>query len=145
MKRIEYFKSYTEDVEDQSLLQTIKIPKNLLFLSDKLPQPNYEKQNINKKNHSFTKKNQNDLPDIRMSAVKHIRKIKEDDPTISPNKQTQNKENISPEKRESSPKPPIEESRSIKYLQINLESKPKQPMPMIYDLPQVKSKKKNDQ
>jgi hypothetical protein len=51
--------------EDQSLLQTIRIPKNLLFLSDKLPQPNYEK--INKKNYnSFTKKNQNDLPDIAM-------------------------------------------------------------------------------
>jgi hypothetical protein len=31
-------------------------------LSDKLPQPNYEK--VAKKNHSFTKKNQNDLPEL---------------------------------------------------------------------------------
>ncbi len=62
-KRIEYFKSFTDDSnEDQALLQTIRVPKNLLFLSDKLPQPNYDK--VNKKNHSFTKKAQNDLPEI---------------------------------------------------------------------------------
>ncbi len=35
-----------------------------MFLSDKLPQPNYEK--IGKKNHSFTKKIQNDLPDLNI-------------------------------------------------------------------------------
>ena len=43
--RIEYFKSYGSDdnlTEDQALLKTIKIPKNLLFLSDKLPKPNYK-------------------------------------------------------------------------------------------------------
>jgi hypothetical protein len=139
MKRIEYFKSYTEDIEDQALLQTIKIPKNLLFLSDKLPQPNYEKQNKNKKNHSFSKKNQNDLPDIRINPAKHNRKIKEEDPPISPKKRTQNKDNIIPEKREGSPKPPIDEPR-IKH--ISLEPKPKQVMLSIYDLPQVKPKKR---
>lgn len=37
-------------------MQTIRIPKNLLFLSDKLPQPNYEKAKV---------LNSNDLPDIR--------------------------------------------------------------------------------
>lgn len=45
-KRIEYFKAYANDdaTEDQALLQTIRIPKNLLFLSDKLPRPNYDRQ-----------------------------------------------------------------------------------------------------
>ena len=57
--RIEYFKAYANDEvsEDQALLQTIRIPKNLLFLSDKLPRPNYEKHNNSKqmKNYrSFT-------------------------------------------------------------------------------------------
>ena len=57
--RIEYFKAYANDEvsEDQALLQTIRIPKNLLFLSDKLPRPNYEKTNNSKqmKNYrSFT-------------------------------------------------------------------------------------------
>ena len=45
-KRIEYFKSFTgdDDTEDKCLLKTIHMPKNLLFLSDKLPKPNYDKQ-----------------------------------------------------------------------------------------------------
>ena len=57
-KRIEYFKSFSsEEVgEDQALLQTIRIPKNLLFLSDRLPAPNYD--NIDNKNyHSFSNNN----------------------------------------------------------------------------------------
>lgn len=55
-KRIEYFKAFNEESEDQCLMQTIRIPKNLLFLSDKLPQPNYEKVKIN---------NSAELPEIR--------------------------------------------------------------------------------
>jgi hypothetical protein len=57
-KRIDYFKHHTEEPEDQALLQTIRIPKNLLFLSDKLPQPNYEKAIVpqGKKNQSFQNK-----------------------------------------------------------------------------------------
>ena len=45
-KRIEYFKSFAgeEEPEDTFLLKTIHMPKNLLFLSDKLPKPNYDKQ-----------------------------------------------------------------------------------------------------
>ena len=51
-KRIEYFKSFggDEDTEDKYLLKTIHMPKNLLFLSDKLPKPNYDKQFKNTKN-----------------------------------------------------------------------------------------------
>jgi len=46
MKRIEYFKSFAkeDETEDRFLLKTIHMPKNLLFLSDKLPKPNYDKQ-----------------------------------------------------------------------------------------------------
>jgi NIMA (never in mitosis gene a)-related kinase len=45
-KRIEYFKSFAgeDETEDNYLLKTIHMPKNLLFLSDKLPKPNYDKQ-----------------------------------------------------------------------------------------------------
>ena len=48
-KRIEYFKSFSGDdiEEDQCLLRTITIPKNLLFLSANLPKSNYS---INKNN-----------------------------------------------------------------------------------------------
>ena len=46
IKKIEYFNSFEDDKdsEDKELLKTIRIPKNLLFLSDKLPKPKYQKQ-----------------------------------------------------------------------------------------------------
>ena len=52
LKRIEYFKSFgnEEENEDKCLLKTIHMPKNLLFLSDKLPKPNYGKQFKNTNN-----------------------------------------------------------------------------------------------
>jgi hypothetical protein len=49
---LEFFKPNGEEMEDNTLLQTIRIPKNLLFLTDRLPQANYEKI-PNKKNLSF--------------------------------------------------------------------------------------------
>ena len=67
-KRIEYFKSFAgeDENEDICLLKTIRMPKNLLFLSDKLPKPNYDKQfksnqiENNEKNYrSFNKPNNN--------------------------------------------------------------------------------------
>ena len=49
---MEFFKTVTEEMHpDNSLLQTIKIPKNLLFLTDRLPQANYEK--VSKKGNNF--------------------------------------------------------------------------------------------
>jgi hypothetical protein len=48
-------------------MQTIRIPKNLLFLSDKLPQPNYEKK-IN---------NSGELPEIRQINQKKKAKNRE--------------------------------------------------------------------
>lgn len=44
-----------EEEFENSLLQTIRIPKNLLILTDKLPSANYDK-NKNKKNQSFPNK-----------------------------------------------------------------------------------------
>ena len=60
-KRIEYFNSMNnnneneengmDEKEEQSLLKTIQIPKNLLYLSNQLPKPNYNKKKIiNKSN-----------------------------------------------------------------------------------------------
>ena len=50
LKRIEYFKSFSKEDnidEERALLQTIKIPKNLLSLSDKLPKSNYDNNDDN--------------------------------------------------------------------------------------------------
>ena len=88
-KRIEYFKSFTDESEDVALLQTIRIPKNLLFLSDKLPQPNYEK--LKPKNNSFTKKS--DLPDINLRNHSNV-KSNIHDPTSKKNKKDINNEPI---------------------------------------------------
>ena len=70
-KRIEYFKSFAseDESEDKCLLKTIHMPKNLLFLSDKLPKPNYDKQfknnnntiDDNKNYRSFNKGNNNKI------------------------------------------------------------------------------------
>ena len=51
LKRIEYFKNYSgeDNCEDQFLLKTILVPKNLLVLSDKLPKPNYGHKSVNNK------------------------------------------------------------------------------------------------
>ncbi len=41
-KRIEFFKNKCEESVEPTLLQTIKIPKNISFLADKLPKSNYD-------------------------------------------------------------------------------------------------------
>lgn len=68
---MEFFKSATgtegDMAEDNQLLQTIRIPKNLLFLTDRLPQANYERMPTIKKNHSFQN---NGLPEIRKTNSK---------------------------------------------------------------------------
>ena len=87
-KRIEYFKSFgsEEEPEDKCLLKTIHMPKNLLFLSDKLPKPNYDKQfntinnyDDNKNYRSFNKagnniNNKEEIESKDFSKGKHIKK-----------------------------------------------------------------------
>ena len=62
-KRIDYFKAFAgdEENEDLALLKTINIPKNLLFLTDKLPQPNYDKKKNNNNTNNSLKTSANTL------------------------------------------------------------------------------------
>ena len=60
-KRLEFFKSNAnfediDNIDEGVLLQTIRIPKNVLFLADRLPGSNYNK-----------KKNDKNLPDIKFT------------------------------------------------------------------------------
>ena len=64
LKRIEYFKNYSgeDNSEDQILLKTILVPKNLMVLSEKLPKPNYGYRSVNNKkvvniNYNINQKN----------------------------------------------------------------------------------------
>ena len=78
-KRIEYFKSFAgeEDTEDKCLLKTIHMPKNLLFLSDKLPKPNYDKQ--------FKSSNSNGINTEESHNYRSFNRNKNIDTNISPN------------------------------------------------------------
>lgn len=39
---VEYFDESYDDQQRLKLLQTIKVPKNLLYLTDRLPKPSYD-------------------------------------------------------------------------------------------------------
>ena len=80
-KRIDYFKTFTgeQENEDKALLQTIRIPKNLLFLSDKLPKPNYSKhiragnisgEKLNLKNYRSYQKSEDNEEDSELNNKK---------------------------------------------------------------------------
>ena len=73
-KRIDFFKSHynIDEPDDPQLLQTIKVPKNMLFLTEKLPKPNYEKIPT-KKNLSFSN-NEADMVRKKKQIKKNIEK-----------------------------------------------------------------------
>ena len=106
-KRIEFFQAQAgnenidiDDMEEGVLLRTIRIPSNILCLSDKLPEANYEnpfkqrklnfsknKMNkINNKGNTFPNSN---LPDINCGKQK-----KDNEKTISNNNKEQEEEKV---------------------------------------------------
>jgi hypothetical protein len=72
-KRLDFFKANGDENYENSLLQTIRVPKNLLFLTDRLPQANYEKIPT-KKNLSFQNSS---LPDVKVHKQKRESRNKE--------------------------------------------------------------------
>jgi len=113
-KRIEYFKSFAGDSqnEDKALLQTIRIPKNLLFLSDKLPKPNYSKhlrsngvndKVILKSYKSFSKK-----PDLELKKINEnfdsIKNPKNNNDNVNKNSISNSSSDILPKVKFSEPK-----------------------------------------
>ena len=79
-KRIEFFKAEAgnefkdiDTTDDNELLKTIKISKNLLVLKDKLPKPNYSLPKINNKNMNQTKLNSiNNFQSETLSTANNI-------------------------------------------------------------------------
>ncbi len=84
VKRIEYFSAFDEGLwsqdeffDNKELLRTIKIPKNLLFLSNKLPKPNYVSCiNINVGKKKYTSFNQGKILEDKIPPVKIFMKGK---------------------------------------------------------------------
>ena len=59
-KRIQFFKNFNEDLnEDQALLKTIVIPKNLMFLGGNLPEPNYMRKSYKREKGEKNKEDNN--------------------------------------------------------------------------------------
>ena len=85
MKRIEYFKSFAgeDENEDKCLLKTIHMPKNLLFLSDKLPKPNYDKQ---------FKSTNNGIEDSNNKNYRSYNKINNNNNEVNKNNSIENKD-----------------------------------------------------
>ncbi len=79
------------------MLQTIRVPKNLLFLTDRLPQANYEKIPT-KKNLSFQNSS---LPDVKMPPGSKQKKIKR---AASPHDEERKPDRQDRAERENSPK-----------------------------------------
>ena len=100
-KRIDYFNSINEndidigidEKEEQSLLKTIHIPKNLLYLSNQLPKPNYNKNkglcksntaceleinNLNKNIFPTINKAKSTLPKINNKTLNDENKVSSD-------------------------------------------------------------------
>lgn len=79
-KRIDFFKAEAgnefkdiDTTDDNELLKTIKISKNLLVLKDKLPKPNYSLPKINNKNMNQTKLNSiNNFQSETLSTANNI-------------------------------------------------------------------------
>ena len=79
-KRIEFFRAEAgnefkdiDTTDDNELLKTIKISKNLLVLKDKLPKPNYSLPKINNKNMNQTKLNSiNNFQSETLSTANNI-------------------------------------------------------------------------
>jgi len=85
-KRLEFFKAQAgyddenmDDIDEGVLLKTIRIPKNILFLTERLPEPNYGKGKGNTKNKNININNNKDkkitfpsnfLPDIKLKFNK---------------------------------------------------------------------------
>ena len=89
-KRIEFFKNKENDEEidekkEQNLLKTIHMPKNLLYLSNQLPKPNYKKDKVINKNNTacdvnISNFNKNIFPKINQNKLP-LRSIKSTDET----------------------------------------------------------------
>ena len=98
-KRLEFFRAQTgsenidfDDIDEGVLLKTIRIPKNILNLAEKLPESNYEYvpgNNKNKKKNNTNSKNSKALPDIQSHTSFH----KENDKTFNENKINEIKSN----------------------------------------------------
>ena len=106
-KRIDYFNSMNtkndnddddlamDEKEEQSLLKTIHIPKNLLYLSNQLPKPNYKNKNKNKILNKSKTACELDVNNINQNSFPIINKTKSTLHKINTNNKTNEDNKVS--------------------------------------------------
>jgi NIMA (never in mitosis gene a)-related kinase len=82
-KRLEFFQSQAgenedlDNIDEGALLRTIRIPKNIIFLSDKLPEKNYDKSKSHSKIMGRNANNKNEHnPNSSLPNIKLLKNIK---------------------------------------------------------------------
>jgi hypothetical protein len=81
-----------DEKEEQSLLKTIHIPKNLLYLSNQLPKPNYNKNRVINKSNTACEL---EINNINKNSFPIINKAKSTLPNININKKTNEDNKVS--------------------------------------------------
>jgi hypothetical protein len=61
--KLEQLDKLIQDTDSESLLQTIKCPKNMRLITDRLPEPKYSPQKVKKRSNSQSAEN-NDSPQV---------------------------------------------------------------------------------
>ena len=120
-KRIQFFTSFNEDLtEDQALLKTIVIPKNLMFLGGNLPEPNYLRKNQrketfeNNKENNIENKNENNKENNKNENNKENNKEDNNENNNNDNNGDNNNENNNEEDEEEKERLRIEKEREEK-------------------------------
>ena len=120
-KRIQFFTSFNEDLtEDQALLKTIVIPKNLMFLGGNLPEPNYLRKNQrketfeNNKENNIENKNENNKENNQNENNKENNKEDNNENNNNDNNGDNNNENNNEEDEEEKERLRIEKEREEK-------------------------------
>lgn len=80
-----------DDADQNILLQTIRVPKNLMFLTDKLPKPFYEDEEGKRNTSDFSKINKSDS---KQNKRKRMNKIEEADEEKEKDKKPKRKVNV---------------------------------------------------
>ena len=146
LKRIEYFNNFnSNEEEDNSLLKTITIPKNLLFLSLNLPQSNYNnKIKINQYRSFSNESNGEILPNVISpnNTVDHdndiIKRVKNNDKIKGEVKDSHFKNNNRVEEHLSEKENELKRNKSENH-KIELKNNEIKEINHQFKLPQIKN------
>ena len=114
IKRLDYLK-HDNDEPVNNLLQTIRVPKNMLFLSDHLPRSNYDKMSTGK---TLLKSTESSLPKINTHSVDNINSNREKAVRREPREANSNDVNIEIKKKKKKAKENVISTNEVANLKL---------------------------